>query len=235
MEQNNKEVSPKVSLRSFLENKDSWIKSQKNTGRVLTFSDAVFAFAITLLILQINVPADWKTIDITDNMIDLWPEIFAYLIAFYAIAKFWLSHLNLFNYIKTLDRNFVVLNLLFLLGITFLPFPADLYGTHPDDMYALGAFAASLAFVGFISCALWWYVYRHPEMHYPNIDKRIFSFGGRQTLIVAISFLISLGILYLFPEINWGFWIIFLILNVGLSFISREYEKRYLKKKAKTA
>ena len=91
--------------------------------RVISFSDAVFAFAITLMALSIDIP-DLPThltqSELLDKLYDLYPQFESYVISFAVIAIFWVSYHQVFNHIKGSHITMVYLNLLFLLLITLL-------------------------------------------------------------------------------------------------------------------
>src|SRR5262245_64254481 len=95
--------------------------------RVLFFSDAVFAIAITLLALDIRVPdLPASRIDSGEVLRAAGPRILGFAISFVVIGLFWISHHTMFRYITALDRVITRLNLVFLGMVAFLPFPTSL-------------------------------------------------------------------------------------------------------------
>ena len=93
--------------------------------RVLFFSDAVFAIAITLLVVDIRVP------EVVEqrrprSYVNSKDKILSFTISFLVIGLFWMGHHRLFRYITALDRSLIFLNLLFLGTIAFLPYPTAL-------------------------------------------------------------------------------------------------------------
>src|ERR1700759_5013114 len=98
-------------------------------SRVEAFSDAVIAIAITLLVLEIDVPAGadgtlWH--DLTHQ----WPSYAASLVSFFVIGILWTNHHGLFEHLKKVDHGVLYLNLLVLATIAFLPFPTALLAEH---------------------------------------------------------------------------------------------------------
>ena len=89
------------------------------------FSDGVFAIAITLLILEIAVPAGSED-DLLGALGDLWPSYLAYLVSFATIGAVWLAHTVITEYLDHADSVLLRLNLLLLLVVSFLPFPTKL-------------------------------------------------------------------------------------------------------------
>jgi uncharacterized membrane protein len=105
-----------------------------NKARFEAFSDAVFAFAITLLVLGLALP-EFKTppadAELARALLRLWPNALAFLLSFAVIGIMWQNHHALFRLVHTVDRVTVFLNL-GLLGLTvFIPFSTSVLGSHP--------------------------------------------------------------------------------------------------------
>lgn len=104
-----------------------------NKARFEAFSDGVFAFAITLLILGIALPEARYASDraLTDALLHLWPNVLAYALSFAVIGIMWQNHHALFRLIERVDRMTVFLNLLLLAGTAFIPFATATLGAYP--------------------------------------------------------------------------------------------------------
>ncbi|MBU0670983.1 MAG: TMEM175 family protein [Patescibacteria group bacterium] len=223
-----KETKKKKEAKFFKE-ENAWTRDRNSAERVKAFSDAVFAIAITLLILQIEVPSTLADNDIVKELRNLWPTMLAYLISFLVIGRFWLNHFHLTRYLKKIDKNFIYINLLFLLTVTFLPFPSDLYGTHGDNKIALAIYTITIAFVALMSYVLWWYVYRHQEMVYSDVDKKVLKYGGLQRLMVPVIFLFCTALIFINDFFFVWFWAIYVILAVGINYFLKKYQLKELK------
>jgi uncharacterized membrane protein len=95
------------------------------TGRTEAFSDGVFAIAITLLVLDIRVPADefdnlWRAI------VHQWPAYLGYVTSFLTIGGIWLAHHGVFRRLRYANNRIMRLNLLLLMAVSFLPYPTRL-------------------------------------------------------------------------------------------------------------
>ena len=66
--------------------------AEEGMGRILALSDGVFAIAITLLILEIAIPATRGHTDLPKALLELWPRYLAYVLSFVVIARFWVTH-----------------------------------------------------------------------------------------------------------------------------------------------
>lgn len=223
----NKSTYNRFSLREA-----AWIRAKKNTDRIITFSDAVFAIAITILILQIEIPASASNDELVADVIGQWPLFLSYLISFVVIGRYWFNHLHLCNYLKRVDRKWSMINLLFLLSITFIPFPTELYGTHSDKGFALALYAISIAISALLGGWLWLYAYRHADdMVYKDVDKRIIRYGWRSRLTVAIAFLFVTPFIFISDSFVYWFWPLYVVVNIVSFRILKLIEKKDIEKK----
>jgi uncharacterized membrane protein len=102
---------------------------QTETSRVEAFSDGMFAIAITLLILEIKVPAADQG-NLAAALLRQWPSYLAFFLSFAFIGIMWMNHHRMFTHIRRSDDTLLVLNLLLLLGITAVPFPTAVLAAH---------------------------------------------------------------------------------------------------------
>jgi uncharacterized membrane protein/AraC-like DNA-binding protein len=96
--------------------------TERNPARLVFFSDAVFAIAVTLLVLEIRPPQDTR--HLLHGLAALWPSYLAYAITFLLIGQVWANHHVMFDHIRSADRMVLFLNTLLLMDIAFLPFAA---------------------------------------------------------------------------------------------------------------
>jgi uncharacterized membrane protein len=97
--------------------------TERNPERLVFFSDAVFAIAVTLLVLQIHPPEDTR--HLLHGLAALWPSYLSYAISFLLIGQVWANHHVMFDHIRAADRTLLFLNTLLLMDIAFLPFAAS--------------------------------------------------------------------------------------------------------------
>ena len=102
-------------------------------SRFEAFSDGVFAFAITLLVLGIVLPPlqHPSETQLSTALFGLWPNVIAYVLSFSVIGIMWQNHHALFRLIARVDRMTVFLNLLLLAATVFIPFATSTLGTYP--------------------------------------------------------------------------------------------------------
>lgn len=97
-----------------------------NKGRVETFSDGVFAIAITLLVLTIAQPGNYAKL--ASELGDRWPSLAAYVVSFLVIGIMWVNHHTIFSNLRRIDRGFFYRNLVLLMTVAFIPYPTEVFG-----------------------------------------------------------------------------------------------------------
>jgi uncharacterized membrane protein len=196
-------------------------KYHHDTGleRIVLFSDAVFAIAITLLVLEIKVPeltAKLAATELPSRVLEEWPKIRSYLISFLLLGFHWVAHHRKFRLIKRYDYNLVWLNLIFLLCISFLPFPTALLGQYGHQRFAVGFYAVCLAITGLSLTLLWMYASHGHRLVDKHLKPRVVTYNTLYSLIPAVVFLISIGLSFINPNLAATSWILIAFLGFFL-------------------
>lgn len=189
---------------------------RRDTGRVEAFSDGVYAVAITLLVLNVVVPAHAPG-RLLAALGDLWPAYVAYLGSFLFVGVSWVNHHSLFRRIHAVDAGFLWVNILLLLTIVPTPFPTGvLAGALRDGNAADGRTAAALYGVVLALHAVGWtailqYAWRHPRLLHRESDAKflridslrapfgVVMYGGAGALGYFVSPVIALAIFVALP------------------------------------
>ena len=191
------------------------------TGRVETFSDSVFAIAATLLVLTLRVPATHSSdAALWHALLARWPTDVAFVISFLSILLMWSNHHGLFNVIQRVDRTFLLLNGLLLLGITATPFTTTLLADnlgHPSERVGPLVYSGVMLFVALAFNALWLNASRERRLLAPEITAahigavtRQFAFGPAAFALafvlafasakVSVAVLVAIEIFYAIPS-----------------------------------
>jgi uncharacterized membrane protein len=112
-------------------------------GRIEAFSDGVFAIIVTLLVLDLKVPAlkdPGSVAELAHDLAALLPQFLSWLISFVIVCKFWLNHHHVLSLARHADYGMVWLNSIFLMGQAFIPFPTALLGTYATNPLAVSFF-----------------------------------------------------------------------------------------------
>jgi len=124
------------------------IESQTGFERTVAFSDGVFAIAITLLVLSLDVPKLGHGEKLDHALSNLADNFTSYFIGFAVIGLFWVGHHYFFDSLRGFDGRMLWLNLLYLSFIGLMPFTTALLGDYGNDPSALTAYAINVALAG---------------------------------------------------------------------------------------
>jgi uncharacterized membrane protein len=165
-----------------------------STQRLEAFSDGVFAVAITLLVLNLQVPQIASASELVSRLGALWPKILSYALSFVLVGIYWVAHHNTFHYIPRSDRTLLWLNILLLMCIVFLPFPTALLGQYPQERVSIIIYAGTLVLTGLVLQALWWYATSGCRLVDRDIDPRLVQRASRRNLTAPLLYLLAIGI-----------------------------------------
>lgn len=175
------------------------LKKEFQLERLILFSDAVFAIAITLLVIEIKVPEIDRSLVsdslIGEAMVHLIPRFAGFIISFLIIGLYWTVHHKIFVFADNYNGKLLWLNLLFLFSIALMPFSSGFYGeyaTHPELLFPYGFYCFNICLTGFLNYRLWHYI-SSPKSGISNqsISPVRRSYGSFRSLVVPIAFLIS--------------------------------------------
>ena len=114
-----------------------------DTARTEAFSDGVLAIAITLLVLDLNVPSS-EFDELWRGIVGEWPAYLAYASSFFTIGAIWLRHHGIFGRLAYVDRRLMTLNLLYLACIALVPFSSGVLGDYSGHTEAVVLYAVNM-------------------------------------------------------------------------------------------
>jgi uncharacterized membrane protein len=136
---------------------------RRDTMRLVTFSDGVFAITITLLVLEIRPPADDR--NLLHGLAMLWPSYLAYALTFLFIGQVWVNHHVMFDHIRAADRVVLFLNTVLLMVVAFLPFATSVLAgalrSGDSQRTAVVFYGVAFAVTALTFNAVWQYARRH--------------------------------------------------------------------------
>jgi TMEM175 potassium channel family protein len=184
--------------------------------RIVFFADAVFAIAITLIVVEISVPKVAGG-DLADALGDQWPEFLSFALTFLVVGTWWVAHHRMFRYIVRFDTRLLQLQLVFLMGVAFTPYPTNLLGNYLSSPTAVVLYAATLAAVGYASAALWGYSTWDRRLVPKDLDPRLIEYFQARSLVIPTVFLTSIPLAFVNTDYAEYWWIWAYALTVALS------------------
>ena len=173
-------------------------------GRIVAFTDGVMAVAITLLVLNLEVP-DVPGDELDDALVDLFPSLIAYLLSFALVGRFWIIHHRLFETLRAFDSRVMTLNLTFLALIVLVPFATELYDRYTQEPVAAATLGATLGLAALTHWSTTVYTLRRGmihEEHRPSTEPFASPIGFGFTLV----FLLSVPVAFLSPTVAAIMW-----------------------------
>jgi uncharacterized membrane protein len=175
-------------------------------ARLIAFSDNIFAFALTLLILIFPFQALPRGPFFT-QLLTLKDSFLAYFVSFYTVGLFWLAHHRYFRYILKFDTGLFLINLVLLLFIAILPFPTYLLGADGFSSIAAAFYAGMLSLMNVLYLLLWWYASSRHRLISPTLEQDVITDERLRRLLPLSMFVISIGLALINSFLAMAVWI----------------------------
>ena len=200
-------------------------------SRLEALSDGIFAFVLTLLIVDIKVPEfahmPASNMELWHALISIAPLLMSYFVSFFVITMFYLSHSGLFSlFIKNVNYTLINLNLLYLCSIAFIPFSAHLIGVHSGTELAYVLYGLNLFITGLLSLCLLKYAVYSKEIDTSDASPRLFKQAHIRLSITPFFSLIGMGIVFYsvpLALVFFAFPIIFNVIPGSLNFLEKRF------------
>lgn len=204
--------------------------------RMILFSDAVFAIAITLLVIEIKIPEIHE--NVSDNALlhslgHLIPKFIGFLVTFMLIGIYWTIHHRMFGYVTGYTPQLLLLNLVFLFFVALMPFSTGFYSEYagPELMrqqlkVPMTFYVLNFCGVGFVNYLMWRYVINPKnKVAEPSIDPLPAKLAKLRSFTVPFIFLMMLPVAYL-TNVFFAVWMPMLI-PITLTIFTKRITKKY--------
>jgi uncharacterized membrane protein len=198
---------------------------RRDLGRIAAFTDGVMAVAITLLVLNLEVPSLDPGQSLGDALVDLLPSLAAYVLAFALVGRFWVIHHNLFETLLGFDRTLMTLNLLFLALIVLVPFSTDLYDAYTSEPLAAAVLGGTLGLAALTHWSMATHTLRRGFIREERRDETA-PFASPIGLGFTAAFLLSVPAAFLSVHLAEALWISTIVLRYPLRRLGRRTSSR---------
>ena len=174
--------------------------------RVVNFSDAIFAIAMTLLVVGIGVPVATDA-HFEHALSDKIPEIISFFVSFVVIGYYWLAHHRFFSQLVAVEQGLIMLNLVYLAAIAFVPFPTALVGKYEQFSVTVVIYAVTLGAASLLEAAMF---ARAQRQHLFRVDlpRDVYRWGMVASVLPVVAFAISIPIAFADPTLALCTWLI---------------------------
>ena len=196
-----------VNLKTRVE-QDKDLKSRaelelRDKNRLESFVDAVFAVAITLLVLDLVVPAlPHSNVAIIAYLDSLLPKFVGYFLAFFLLAILLNIHNRQFKNLEYADQNLWWLNIVFLAFIVLVPFVTSIWTEYGDTTIGVLFFHFNMLISGIILYFIWAYAKNHKYLLRKDITSRTISIITYRNLAIPIASIIAIGLAFFTPILS---------------------------------
>jgi uncharacterized membrane protein len=190
-------------------------------NRLETLVDGIFAIAMTLLVLTINIskPAAEDAPQVLPGIfMGLLPQVFTLVLAFLILAFFWHGHHRQFHFVRTVDPVLLWITIFLLITIVLVPFTTDIAGDYSGVEAAVLPFHLNILLVGLVYSLHWRYICASPQLCSPVPDERVAKVWSRETTLIPVVALIGAVLSLLTPI---GSLLVYLVAPVAWYFLQR--------------
>jgi uncharacterized membrane protein len=183
------------------------LKKEFQLERMILFSDAVFAIAITLMALELKVPELHRELitdhDLGISLSHMIPKFIGFLISFLIIGQYWTTHHRLFGFVVNFNLRLMWLNLFFLLAVILMPFTSAFYSEYISYFLKTPVilYIGNITFLGFMNYLMWRYVGNQKHGLSEGLVKPIANYYSMRAIIVPSIFLLMAFVYLIFPHI----------------------------------
>ena len=176
--------------------------------RVANFADAIYAIALTLIVVGIEVPPledESSGRELLDGLNGLLPDIITFFVVFFVVGNYWLAHHRFIGWLSVVDRRLISIELVYLSVIAFLPFPAALLGRLDDNPVALAIFASAMAVASLLESVAMGHAHRNRLMK-RQLSESAYRWERGASLSPVVVFVVSIPLGFVSIWLAIGFW-----------------------------
>jgi len=175
-----------------------------NSNRLEALADGVFAIVMTLLVLEISIPAITGASvnkELSRALLEMWPKLFAYVVSFLVLGVIWINHHFIFHHIKQADSKLSWINIIFLMFVALVPFSTTLLGEYRQTQAATAVYGANIFLIIVMALILWIYVTGKRRLVDSGINPELVRRRKMMFLTTSPIFLIAIVISFINPVI----------------------------------
>jgi uncharacterized membrane protein len=178
-------------------------------GRLESLTDGVFAIIMTILVFNVSVPelilfaeGKYATERLSSRLLDLWPDIVAYIISFVTLSVYWVAHHRIFRWIVNVDRPLIWMNISFLMTIGLIPFSTALLTQYRDQQISIFIYSSNAILAGVIMYSLYYYAKGHLELVDKTVHSLIKNRSGRRILITILTYSVAISFSFIYLPVS---------------------------------
>ncbi len=173
--------------------------------RIEALTDGIFAFAMTLLVLSINIPLSTSALagmSVSETLMGQSDRFINYAMSFLLLAIFWVSHHRVFDHLKSVDWKLVWGNVILLLFIALMPFATTLVNEFPNDHASDFLFSLNLFIIGIIYYLLWVYATDNHRLTKSSLEIEHINKTKNSLLVIPVVSVLAMVLAFVYPSLS---------------------------------
>ncbi len=199
-----------------------------STSRIEALTDGVFAVVMTLLVLDLKVPATLgpeAAGELPGKLLELWPKLLSFTLSFVIASIYWVGHHNQFHFIRRTDRVLLWLNLLFMLCVALIPFSSGLLGDYPGQQIAVVVYGINLICVGCVLYGHWWYATAADGLVDRDIDPHVVRVAKQRILIAPAAYTLAIILSFFGTTLSLAIYLLVPVLYIAPGSVDRHWRQ----------
>jgi len=191
----------------------------KGLERLLGLTDDVFAFAITLLVLELVTPVITGPLtnsSLASALAGEWPSFLDYLVSCWVIGFQWLGHHHIFRSINRSDEGLLTLNLLFLFFIVLIPFATRVLDSYESLPLAVAVYALVQVGASLLNLLIWRYASGGRRLVDERTSQHTIKWFGIRGLVISVMFAVSIPFAFIYSRLPIVWWLAILPVMIVL-------------------
>lgn len=176
-----------------------------SVGRIVALADGIFAIAMTLLVVTIDIPEKEHILSVDGLhkfIFEQYHQILNYVLSFILLAAFWTIHHQQFHYIKHTDKKHLWINIMIFMSITLVPFVTSLAGDFPNDLLAKLFFHFDMFIMGMLFYLNWFYAAKNKYLIEASLKDEEIAIEKKKLLIIPCIAFLAIVISFINPVVS---------------------------------
>ena len=172
-------------------------------NRIEALTDGIFAIAMTILVLNIDVSKISEMVlqgGLDSALWEMFPIFYSYFLGFFLLAVLWLSQNKQYLHVNKVGANYLWINFLGLMLISLIPFSTSLISEYGDELIAAIFFHANLMLAGLVYVWSWVYISGKKELQVEKISPNLYKNALYRNLLLPVVAMIAVGLAFLSPD-----------------------------------
>jgi uncharacterized membrane protein len=174
-----------------------------NKNRLEAFTDGVYAIAITLLILDIRIP-EVAYNSLGAALLKMLPQLYTYVLSFFVVGLYWIANHRISRNVKQIDGILILLNLVWLLFVSVMPFPTALLGRYPLKAIPIAIYGIDLILANATGFFINLYLQSHPDLCVTPITPKMIRATAPIYALTNGLYVIGIALAWVLPWISYA-------------------------------